>query len=133
MKRKKSWIICLLLLFTVGMLAGCKSEEETSEALLKAFVAENQTAIDAMIEANKDKMEITVTTEGNVWKYTYKILLEMGESEAAKANLDIQMLEQEAQIQETVEVLREAGVKDPVIVLEYFDKDGEEMARYEFK
>jgi len=107
---------------------GTSSGNEAMDAYIKL----SQSTFDAMAESLKGMMEFNVSGEGNTLKYEMKVLVDMGDTEAMKAQFDAQMESQKAQMEAVVEGLKAAGIEDPKFVVEYKDKDDNVIATYNF-
>ena len=110
-----------------------EAEIATGESAMDAYIAESQEMLDAVAESIKDMMELTVKAEGNTLIYTYQYVIDLGDNEEAKAQLEEQMSLQEATMQASIQEMEAAGIENPVCVIEYLDQDGELITSFEFK
>ena len=99
---------------------------------MDAYIELSKSTFDAMGESLKGIMEFNVSGEGSTLKYEMKVLADMGDTEAMKAQFDAQMEAQKAQMEAVVEGLKAAGIEDPKFVVEYKDKDDNVVATYNF-
>jgi hypothetical protein len=104
-----------------------------NSATLEQFITEGQPAIDAMNEAMKDVMQITLSAEGETLVYTYKFTNDVGDLSTVKQSLEGEMENQRSTMETVVKSLKDAGIANPGVVMKYLNNDGSEITSFEFK
>ena len=104
-----------------------------SSAVMDLYIKASEASFKAMAEEVKDTMEFTVSGEGSTLKYTFKLLIDIGDKAAAKAALDEEAPAQEENMQMALSAMKMTGIENPEIVLEYLDMNGEKITSYTFK
>jgi len=105
----------------------------SGNAAMDAYITISQSTFDELAKSLEGMMEFKVSGEGSTLKYEMKLLVDMGDAETAKEQLDLQMETQREEMQTVVESLKAAGVEDPTFIVVYTDKDDAVIAEYTFE
>ncbi|MDR1564265.1 MAG: DUF4854 domain-containing protein [Oscillospiraceae bacterium] len=136
MKAKRIFI-CILLLFLITIsFSSCKSKEvsdvTSDEITINDVVNQSQFMIPSLTEQYGDKIDVQIIERGAsmVITFTYKVDID---NDYAAENLESLTKSRDAEHQNTVEKMKELGLTDSSLILEYYTKSGELIYSKEYK
>lgn len=124
---KKSISLICIVISIITMLVGCNTSMTMEE-----YVQKHQSEYDEMSKSKDDEMISTIFAEDNTLYFRYQFLTDLGDNALAKETLENDMAAQESVMENTVKEFAAEGIQDPVLIIEYLDKDGEMITSFTF-
>lgn len=127
MKKVLALIMCMLLAFSA--FAACTAPS------LNDFIEAARPEVEKMDAALGDSMSIELSSKGEntvVYVFRYNVELDVSNEEAAPALLE-SLEESNDTYTGIVKSLADLGIKDPVVLIEYYDVDGNLITNKEYK
>lgn len=124
---KKSISLICIVISIITMLVGCNTSMTMEE-----YVQKHQSEYDEMSKSKNDEMISTIFAEDNTLYFRYQFLTDLGDNALAKETLENDMAAQESVMENTVKEFAAEGIQDPVLIIEYLDKDGEMITSFTF-
>ena len=130
MKRTAISLFCFMLALIV--LSACAKPMTDEEKVAKVVEITNP-SIEQMNQTLGDTMKIELSARGSALIYAFKYLQEMPDTAAMKEGLDAQKGTLESSMTPLLTQLKDAGIDNPEVVVEYLNKDGGLITSFSFK
>ena len=122
-------LICIVAL-SITMLAGC------GPRTIEAYLEKNKAEFEEMEKEQsiEGQLEMSISAKENTLYFQAKLLISLGvEADALKEAFDGELSTTAAAIEPDLKNFKSFGVKDPIVIAEYLDKDGTLITSHEFK